>query len=121
MTESIQSSGFKNRKIVSITGKRQLTIPKKFYEKLNFGKEVECFIEKNTLVIRPLRLDESAFSVKILRDLVSEGYSGEELIEKFSAESMLMKTAISEIIKEGKDIAEGKKKGASMKDIFGKN
>ncbi len=121
MTEFIQSSAFKNRKIVSTTGKRQLTIPKKFYEKLGFGKEVECFIEKNTLVIRPLLLDESAFSVEILRDLISEGYSGEELIEKFSAESKLMKTAISELIKEGKDIAEGKKKGASMKDIFGKD
>jgi hypothetical protein len=65
-----------------------------------------------------LLLDESAFSVEILRDLISEGYSGKELIEKFSAESRKMKAAINELIKEGKDIAEGKKKGASMEDIF---
>jgi bifunctional DNA-binding transcriptional regulator/antitoxin component of YhaV-PrlF toxin-antitoxin module len=121
MTESFQSFGFKNRKIVSITGKRQLTIPKKFYEKLGFGKEVECFIERNTLVIRPLLLDEGEFSVEILRDLISEGYGGEELIEKFTVESRQMKGAINGLIKEGKDIAEGKKKGASMKDIFGKD
>jgi biotin operon repressor len=65
-----------------------------------------------------LLLDEGAFSDQILRDLISEGYSGEELIEKFSAESKQMKAAISKLLKEGKDIAEGKKKGASMKDIF---
>jgi hypothetical protein len=98
-----------------------MTIPKKFYEKLGFGKEVECFIEKNTQVIRPLLLDEGAFSVEILRDLISKGYSGEELVKKFSAESKRMKAAIKELIKEGKDIAEGKKKGASVKDIFGKD
>jgi biotin operon repressor len=68
--------------------------------------------------ISHLLLDEGAFSVEILRDLISEGYSGEELIEKFSAESRQIKAAISELLEEGKDIAEGKKKGASMEDIF---
>ena len=65
-----------------------------------------------------LLLDEGVFAVEILRDLISEGYSGKELIKKFSTESRQMKAAINELIKEGKDIAEGKKKGASMEDIF---
>jgi len=33
----------------------------------------------------------------------------------------MMKTAINSLLKEGRDIAAGKKKGASMKDIFGRD
>jgi hypothetical protein len=112
--------GIPDRKIISITGKRQLTIPLKFYEKLGMGKEVECFIEKNALVIRSLSKDDVAFSVEILKDLVSQGYGGTELVEKFTEESKNIKTAIGALLAEGEEIAAGKKKGASMKDIFGK-
>lgn len=114
-------AGVMDRKIISITGKRQLTIPLKFYEKLGLGKEVECFIEKNALVIRPLSQDDNAFAVEILKDLLSQGYSGNELIAKFTEESQNMKAEIAELLKEGNEIAAGKKKGASMKDIFGKD
>jgi hypothetical protein len=120
MIKAASDVGILDRKIISITGKRQLTIPLKFYVKLGLGKEVECFIEKNALVIRSLSKDDGAFSVEILKDLVSQGYSGTELIEKFTEESQNMKTAIGALLTEGGEIASGKKKGASMKDIFGK-
>jgi len=109
------------RKIISITGKRQITIPLKFYEKLGLGKDVECFIEKNALVIRPLSQDDGAFSIEILKDLVSQGYSGNELVSKFEEERQNMNSAIGELLKEGNEIATGKKKGASMKDVFGRD
>ena len=41
MTKVALEAGIMDRKIISITGKRQLTIPLKFYEKLGLGKEVE--------------------------------------------------------------------------------
>ena len=113
-------SGIADRKIISITGKRQLTIPLKFYEKLGLGKEVECFIEKYGLVIRPLPQDDGAFSVEILKDLVSRGYSGNELVSKFTEERQNITSAIGAVLEEGNEIVAGKKKGASMKDVFGK-
>jgi hypothetical protein len=121
MTKVASGVGIADRKIISITGKRQITIPLNFYKKLRLGKEAECFIEKNALVIRPLSQDDGAFSIEILKDLVSQGYSGNELVEKFVQERQNMKIAIDALLTEGNDIATGKKKGASMKDIFGKD
>ena len=121
MTKIALEAGIMDRKIISITGKRQLTIPLKFYEKLGLGKEVECFIEKNALVIRPLSQDDGVFSIEILKDLVSQGYSGNELVAKFTEERQNMKIAIGALLTEGNEIATGKKKGASMKDVFGKD
>ncbi|MHB1254524.1 MAG: AbrB/MazE/SpoVT family DNA-binding domain-containing protein [Candidatus Humimicrobiaceae bacterium] len=121
MTKVALEAGIVDRKIISITGKRQLTIPLKFYAKLGLGKEVECFIEKNALVIRPLSQDDGAFSIEILKDLVSQGYSGNELVAKFTEERQNMKIAIGALLTEGNDIVTGKKKGASMKDVFGKD
>ena len=33
-----------NRKVLSISSKRQITIPQKFYQSLGFGDEAECMI-----------------------------------------------------------------------------
>ena len=121
MTKVAFKAGIMDRKIISITGKRQLTIPLKFYEKLGLGKEVECFIEKNALVIRSLSQDDGVFSIEILKDLVSQGFSGNELIAKFTEERQNMNTAIEALLTEGNEITTGKKKGVSMKDVFGKD
>lgn len=67
------------RKIVKITGKRQITIPRAFYEKLHFDKEVECSLENQSLVLRPL----GSRNVDLLRNLIARGYSGEDLIIQF--------------------------------------
>ncbi len=107
------------RKIINVTGKRQITIPLKFYEKLRFGKEVECFIANNALVLRPLAASEDGFSMEILKDLVSQGYGGDELLAKFAEQQDNIKKAIGMMVDEADEIAEGKRKGATTKDIFG--
>ena len=121
MTQVASELGIKDKKIISITGKRQITIPLKFYEKLGLGKEVECFIEKNALVICPLMQDDGEFSIEILKNLVSQGYSGNELVVKFKEERQNIKIAIEALLTEGNEISTGKKRGASMKDVFGKD
>ncbi len=121
MTNVTSGDGITDRKIISITGKRQITIPLKFYKKLGLGKEVECFIEKNALIIRSLSQNDGSFSVEILKDLVAQGYNGTELVKKFTEESQNIKIATGMLLAEGNDIAAGKKKGASMKDVFGKD
>jgi len=83
-----------DRKIINVTGKRQVTIPLKFYEKLSFGKEVECLLTEDAIVMRPLSSSGDNFVMEILRDLVAQGYSGEELLAKFTEQSENIKNAI---------------------------
>jgi hypothetical protein len=54
-----------------------------------------------------------------LKDLVSQGYSGDELLEKFAHQRQKIKTAINSLINEADEIAEGKRTSASTKEIFG--
>ena len=43
-----QKGGSKmDRKVLSISSKRQITIPQKFYQLLGFGDEAECVLRDN--------------------------------------------------------------------------
>lgn len=42
-------------KKLSISAKRQITIPQKFFTMLGFDTEAECTVRGNELVIRPAR------------------------------------------------------------------
>jgi len=107
------------RKIINVTGKRQVTIPLKFYERLSFGKEVECLLTEDSIVIRPLSNSDDGFAMEILRDLVSQGLSGDELLTKFAEQRSNIKKAIGLLIDEADEIADGKRESATTKDIFG--
>jgi len=111
--------GLLERKIINVTGKRQVTIPLKFYERLRLGKEVECFLTDESIVIRPLSTSNDNFTMEILKDLVSQGYSGDELIEKFSEQRDNIQKALGTLINEADEIASGKRKGTATNDIFG--
>ena len=107
------------RKIINVTGKRQITIPLKFYEKLRFGKNVECFLADDAVILRPLSISDDGFATEILKDLVSQGYSGNELLSKFAEHRDKIKNAINILIDEADEIAEGKRSSVTTKDIFG--
>lgn len=108
-----------DRKIISVSKKRQITIPLQFYKHLNLGSEVECSLEDGAIVIRPLHREPSEFSVEILKDLVSQGYSGDELVKQFEIQSKNIKKAITNMLEEADAIAAGEKKAANFDDIFG--
>ena len=107
------------RKIVNVTGKRQVTIPLKFYEKLRFGKEIECFLTNDAIVLRPLTNTDDGFTMEILKDLISQGYGGDELLSKFAEQRNNIKKAIGLLIDEADEIAEDKRVSATTKEIFG--
>jgi len=106
------------RKIINVSKKRQITIPLKFFNKLGLENEVECSLENGAIVIRPVYRDNSEFSVEILKDLVYQGYSGDELIKQFKAQNKNIKSAVGKILEEADEIASGKKKSAKFEDIF---
>lgn len=65
------------RKIISVSAKRQITIPQKYFEALGFNSEVECILQNDAIVIRPIRVNASSeFSEQILADLISQELSG---------------------------------------------
>ena len=85
MTSSIleRDSKMKPKKI-SISTKRQITIPQKFFDALGFTDEAECYIQGNTLIVRPVRENVGGeFAEQILEDLIREGYNGQELVDEF--------------------------------------
>jgi bifunctional DNA-binding transcriptional regulator/antitoxin component of YhaV-PrlF toxin-antitoxin module len=109
-----------DHKIISISNKRQMTIPQKYFEALEFHKEAECVLQKNSIIIRPLQKNTGGeFAEQILADLISQGYSGNKLLKKFKEINNKIPSAIKELLKEADQIAAGKKKGATMSDVFG--
>ena len=57
--------------------------------------------------------------MEILQDLVSQGYSGDELLVKFAEQRTNIKKAVGLLISEADEIAAGKRKRVTTKDIFG--
>jgi bifunctional DNA-binding transcriptional regulator/antitoxin component of YhaV-PrlF toxin-antitoxin module len=110
-----------NKKIIPVSEDGQITIPNSFYEKLNLKKnmKMECFYHKNTIILKPVKNQSDNFSVEILRDLISEGYSGNELIEKFQERTEDLKDAIEDLLNKADQIASGELKGYTIEDVFG--
>ena len=108
-----------DKTIINMTGRRQVTIPLRFYERLRFGKEVECVLTDDAILLRPLSDVDDGFTMEILKDLVAQGIQGEELLTKFSEQRQKINRAIGILVNEADEIAAGKRKGATTEDIFG--
>ena len=98
-----------NRKVLSISSKRQITIPQKFYQSLGFGDEAECVVRGDELVIRPIKtVAGGEFAEQILSDLIKEGLSGEELLTEFKKRQAQIRPAAEAMLAKAEDIAAGK-------------
>lgn len=107
------------RKIISVSGKRQVTIPQKYFEALGFSNEAECILQNNSIVIRPIKENTgSEFSEQILADLIKQGLSGQELLDKFKELSKKVAPAMAKLISEADNIA-NRENGATVTDVFG--
>lgn len=122
MSTSVMAKGnlIMDRKIVSISSKRQITIPQKFYDALQFGDEAECVVRGNELVIRPARVNSGGeFAEQILADLIANGLSGDELLREFKAAQAKVRPAIEAMISEADEVASGNGEFYTYDDIFG--
>ena len=109
-----------NQKKVTITSKRQFTIPQEFYTQLGFESKAICTMGDGFLVIQPVKSDlNGEFSEEILADLIVEGYSGEELLIEFKKRRSNLKRGIEGILKEAKAIAQGTADYHTYDDTFG--
>ncbi len=106
-------------KKVSISTKRQITIPLKFFTMLGFDTEAECMVRGNELVLRPARNNAGGeFAEQILADLISQGYSGSELLEQFKKAQSKVRPAVEEMLTEAERAASSESDYVSYEDIF---
>jgi bifunctional DNA-binding transcriptional regulator/antitoxin component of YhaV-PrlF toxin-antitoxin module len=116
-----ERSGVKmNRKVLSISSKRQITIPQKFYQTLGFADEAECIMRGDELIIRPVKtISGGEFAEQILAELITEGLSGEELLCRFKEKQAQIRPAVEAMMSDAEQVAEGKGDFATYADVFG--
>lgn len=107
------------KKRISVSGKRQITIPIEFFNKVGIEKEVDCYVQNNAIIIRPVRENGGEFDEEILADLISQGFSGQELLDRFKALRRQIRPAVERLLDEARLAAEGKGKYSSYDEVFG--
>ena len=106
------------RKRISVSQKRQITIPVEFYNSVGIDKEVECYVQNNAIVIRPVRESGGEFDEQILADLIAQGLSGQELLNKFKETRRQIRPAVERLLNEAHLVAQGKASSNSYEDVF---
>ena len=108
------------RKILSISSKRQITIPQKFFTLIGFGDEAECILRGNELILRPARnASGGEFAEQILAELIDDGLSGKELLAEFKKRQEKIRPAVEMMIAEAENVASGKGEFFTYDDVFG--
>ena len=114
------SATMPEQKRVTISSKRQFTIPQKFFTELGFDREAVCTLGNGMLIIEPARPENGGeFAEQILSDLIAEGYSGQELLIEFRSRQSKVRPAVEKILKAAKDAANGVGESYSYDDVFG--
>ena len=117
---TIESDAAIERKRISVSVKRQLTIPQKYFDALGFSSEAECVLQDDGLLIRPVRITGGGeFSEQILADLLSQGYEGQELLAKFKEYSKAVQPAIRKMLDENEAFAKSGAGRIPMDELFG--
>lgn len=107
-------------KKLSISAKRQITIPQKFFTMLGFDTEAECTVRGNELVIRPARTNAGGeFAEQILEDLIAQGYSGNALLEHFKKAQGQIRPAVERMFMEAEQAASSKSDYITYENVFG--
>lgn len=106
------------KKRISVSQKRQITIPIEFFNSIGIDKEVDCYLHNNAIVIRPVHENIGEFDEQILADLISQGFSGHELLAKFKKARQNIGPAVESLLKEAHLAAEGKVPFFTYNDVF---
>ena len=110
-----------DKKRISLTSERQLTIPQKFYTELGFGTEAMCTLLDGALVIEPVKnVPSGEFDDFILADLIKEGYEGEALLSEFRTRRASVRPAVEKLIQQADDAAQGIGEYSTYEEVFGK-
>lgn len=92
------------RKQITISEKRQVTIPKRFFDALGLGSQVVCEVRGDELILKKAP-KESDFSEEILKDLITEGYTDTALLQEFQQRKAQVRPAVEALIEESQQAA----------------
>lgn len=87
-------------KYASVSSKRQISIPKEFYDNLGIKDEVTMELLNNRIVIKPVKGHSDDFSEEILSDLIQEGYDKSEILQEFKKRKKLIRPSINRLVEE---------------------
>ena len=108
-----------NAKIVSISPKRQITIPQTFFKMFNFGTEAKITPRKGGIFVEPTTgRGDVEFVVEILKDLVNQGFGGQDLIAAFQDRQAKIRPAVEAMLAEAGKIARGEAEYGTLEDAF---
>lgn len=109
-----------------ITSKRQLTIPKDFYDKLNLSDDVEIILENDSLRIRKFsraKASNDDYSDLVLKSILEEqGFTTQEaLLKEFRLRMNLLPLAAQDLVEDvRKQVAKDKRTSDEIdKELFG--
>jgi len=106
-------------KRISVSSKRQITIPLEYCKALKIENEVECVIKDGSIIIRPvINTTQDNFADLILEDLIKEGYKGQKLLEEFKKRKVEMKYAVENVRKEADKVAEDEAPYLTVEEVF---
>ena len=113
------SATMPEQKKVTISSKRQFTIPQKFFAELGFDREAVCTLGNGMLIIEPVQSENGGeFAEQILSDLIAEGYSGKELLSEFKSRQSKIRPAVEKILQAAKKAVNGIGEYYSYDDVF---
>jgi len=111
-----------------ITSKRQLTIPKDFYDKLNLNDDVEIILEDDGLRIRKFLRTSAVnddYSDLVLKSILDEQEftTKEALLKEFRLRMNLLPRAVEDLVEEvRKQVAKDKRTSDEIdKELFGRD
>ena len=109
-----------DKKRIRVSSKRQITIPMKFHKLLGMSDEVDCHVRNGALIITPIRPEPTGeFAEEILADLVAQGLSGKQLLDKFAEMNRKVRPAVQALIAEADKAAAMSGKPGQFAEIFG--
>ena len=76
-------------------------------------------LKGNEIIIKPVSDNSGYFASQILKDLVSQGYEGDELVAKFEECQKKVRPAIEKLLDEADRAAAGEAESYSYNDVFG--
>lgn len=109
-----------------ITSKRQLTIPKDFFDKLGLTSDVEIILDNDEIRIRKYqRMEESHdyFADLVLKDILDEGIEDKrEILKEFRLRMNMLPLAIQDYIEDIRDtvVHDHRTSEELDKELFGK-
>ena len=109
------------KKRVTISSKRQITIPQAFFKKLGFSDYAECYVEDDKLIICPEKKEgsEEMFGDLVLEELIAKGLSGQKLLNEYRGQMRKISEAVYAVKQDAAKVAEGQGKYYTVDEVFG--